>query len=173
MLEPDPSLGFLGNIFIFGGGPDSPNHDVGLSMNGGTLTGHGATCYVTETLDENGVPIGVYGVVKITGGNLDLQSPGDFWNQSVEGLNGITIWQDPAMPIAENDQAQLNGEGSFLISGTIYFPDPLKVHLSGNLGDTGNQILCGRAEIAGTANIHVNYDGRNEGNNPSQICIVQ
>jgi hypothetical protein len=69
--------------------------------------------------------------------------------------------------------AHLNGNGNFFVSGTIYCPDPIHMRLEGNLGDTGNQILCGTANILGTAEINVDYDGRNGGNNPSQIIIVQ
>ena len=115
---------------------------------------------------------------------MDLISPGDLTNQQieesggtadmslVEGINGITVWQDPAMPFGSNDYVQLNGGTSFTLSGTIYLPAPIHAALSGNLGDTGNQILCGSADISGGAKIHVNYDGRNEGFGPSRVCLV-
>ncbi|HCO96963.1 MAG TPA: hypothetical protein DIU00_23995 [Phycisphaerales bacterium] len=180
VLQPNPALGFLGNIFIFGGGPGPNNSTVGLSVSNGSLTGHGVTIYVTETLDPTGQPIGEIGQIKITGGTVDIDSPGDWQNQEngsfnpalVEGINGIAVWQDPAMPFGNNDDVQLNGTGDFHLSGAIYLPSPIHADLAGNLGDTGNQILCGSADIAGGANIHVNYDGRNEGNSPTMSCIV-
>jgi hypothetical protein len=160
-----------GTIFIFGGGTDKNNSNIGLYMTGGTLTGHGVTCYVTQNFSS-----GVYGLARITGGDVDLDSPGDWQNEQsgefdlslVSGLNGIAVWQDSTNP----NEAHLNGEGNFSISGTIYFPDPIHLRLEGNLGDTGNQILCGSAEIHGTAVISVNYDNRNQGE-ASSVCLVK
>jgi Flp pilus assembly protein TadG len=180
-LQPDPALGFLGNVFIFGGGQNPSNNNIGLYMTGGNLIAPGATCYVTQTFDSTGSPLPtpVDGLIEITGGHLDIDSPGDWYNQQhppadmslVEGLNGIAIWQDPDMPSTPN--VHLRGNGDFHISGTIYLPDPVHMILEGDLGDTGNQILCGSALIRGTAALHVNYDGRNEGNSPTQVCLVQ
>jgi hypothetical protein len=171
-------------LFIFGGGQNLGNNNIGLYMTGGTLTGPGVTCYVTETFDNNGLPLGVAGVTKITGGLIDLDSPGDWTNQQtilgggtadmslVEGINGIAIWQDPAMSVP-SPEAHLNGNGNFSISGAIYFPDPIHMRLEGDLGDTGNQVLCGTASILGTAEISVNYDGRNYGNSTVRCCLVR
>ena len=178
LQPPDPALGFLDNVFIFGGGQGPGNNNIGLYMTGGSLIAPGVTCYVTETFDSTGSPLGVNGLIEVTGGHLYLDSPGDWYNQQhppadmslVEGLNGISIWQDPDMPGTPN--VHLRGNGNFHISGTIYLPDPVHMTLEGDLGDTGNQILCGSALIRGTAALHVNYDGRNEGNAPSRVCIV-
>jgi hypothetical protein len=170
-------------LFIFGGG-QNPGNNIGLYMTGGTLTGHSVTCYVTETFDNNGLPLGVAGVTKITGGVIEVDSPGDWTNQQtilgggtadislVEGINGIAIWQDPAMSVPR-PEAHLNGNGNFSISGTIYLPDPIHLRLEGDLGDTGNQVLCGTASILGTAEINVNYDGRNYGNSTVRCCLVR
>jgi hypothetical protein len=173
-LAPSASSGG-DTFFIWGGGAGGT--DVGLYMSAGSLTGKGVTCYVTQNF-ATGVP----GVLRITGGHLELESPGDYTNRLneenggsfnlalVEGLNGIAIWQDPSMtPLPE---AHLNGNGNFFIGGTIYCPAPIHMRLEGDLGDTGNQILCGSANILGTAEITVDYDGRNAGNAPSSICIV-
>jgi hypothetical protein len=171
----------MGKIFIFGGGTKKNNSSVGLSVSGsGSLAGHGVTCYVTEYLDSNYQSTGGIGQIKITGGLVDIESPGDYQNQLnnsfnpalVEGINGIAIWQDPAMPFANNDAVQLNGTGNFNLNGTIYLPTPIHADLAGDLGDTGNQILVGSMDIAGGAIIHVDYDGRNQGNSSSSICIV-
>jgi hypothetical protein len=158
-------------FFILGGGTGGT--DVGLYMSGGNLTGNGVTCYVTQNFDT-----GVPGVLRITGGSLDLDSPGDWQNQNsstidmslVDGLNGIAVWQDPTMP--DLPDAHLNGNGDFFISGTIYCPDPVHMRLEGDLGDTGNQVLCGTANILGTAEMNVNYDGRNYGNTTARSCLV-
>jgi len=159
-------------FFIFGGGEGGT--DVGIYMSGGSLTGNGVTCFVTQNFDT-----GVPGVLRVTGGSLDLDSPGDWTNQNsstidmslVEGLNGIAVWQDPAMP--DLPDAHLNGNGDFSISGTIYCPDPIHMRLEGDLGDTGNQILCGTASILGTAEIRVNYDGRNHGQSSRRSILVK
>ncbi|UCD28172.1 MAG: hypothetical protein JSV03_13920, partial [Planctomycetota bacterium] len=171
-----------GTFFIFGGGSGAGGTDAGIVMNAGSLTGYGVTCYATQNFDT-----GVPGVIRITGGHLDIDSPGDRTNQEnypnidmslVEGLNGISIWQDPAAVYPDGPKAglppdaHLNGNGQFYISGTIYLPDPIHMRLEGDLGDTGNQILCGTANIRGTAALHVNYDGRNRGNSPSRVCLV-
>ena len=68
--------------------------------------------------------------------------------------------------------AHLNGNGDFSISGTIYCPDPIHMRLEGDLGDTGNQVLCGTASILGTAEVNINYDGRNYGNTTARSCLV-
>jgi hypothetical protein len=161
-----------GTFFIFGGGTGGTN--VGLYVaTGASLTGKGVTCFVTQNFDT-----GVPGVLRVTGGAINIDSPGDWTNDQngffdlllVEGLNGIAIWQDPAMtPLPE---AHLNGNGDFGISGTIYCPDPIHLRLEGNLGDTGNQVLCGTLEVAGRANISIDYDGRNGGNSESHVCLV-
>ena len=88
----------------------------------------------------------------------------------VEGLNGIAIWQDPTM--APLPDAHLNGNGNFNVKGTIYFPDPIHCRLEGDLGDTGNQVLCGTAKIMGTAEVNIDYDGRNGGDSTARSCLV-
>jgi hypothetical protein len=113
-----------GTFFIWGGDEGAGGTDVGLVMNAGSLTGYGVTCYVTQNFDS-----GAPGVLKITGGYLDIDSPGDRTNQEngyftpslVEGLNGISIWQDPAALDPSTGlppEAHLNGNGDFYISGT-------------------------------------------------------
>lgn len=181
-LVPTSTSG-LGTIFIFGGGTGVPGSlGTGLTMTAGSLIGHGVTCYVTQNFST-----GVCGVVKITGGYLDLESPGDWQNQQaeqaggesdlslVQGLNGIAIWQDPTMVDSKGDtpEAHLNGNGNFFISGTLYFPDPIHMRLEGNLGEAGNQILCGSAKVEGRATITVNYDRRNEPGLFSRCCLVR
>ncbi len=167
-----------GTFFIWGGGDGSGGGSVGIVMNAGSLTGNGVTCYVTQNFDT-----GVPGELNITGGYLDIDSPGDWTNQEagttdmslVEGLNGIAIWQDPTAldpATGEPPEAHLNGNGDFHISGTIYLPDPIHMRLEGDLGDTGNQILCGTLNIRGTAALHVNYDGRNYGITNARVCLV-
>ncbi|MHC4227218.1 MAG: pilus assembly protein TadG-related protein [Planctomycetota bacterium] len=183
-LDPGSGTTRADKLFLFGGGTKPGNNNVGLYMTGGTLTGHGVTCYVTETFDNNGLPLGVAGVTKVTGGAVDLDSPGDWTNQQaellglpvdmslVEGINGIAMWQDPAMSVP-SPEAHLNGNGDFMLSGTIYFPNPIHLRLEGDLGDTGNQVLCGTASILGTAEISVNYDGRNYGISTAVSYLVR
>jgi hypothetical protein len=181
ILQPTSASG-AGTIFIFGGGTNKNNSNVGLYMTAGTLIGHGVTCYVTYNFATH-----VYGLTRLTGGAVDLLSPGDWQNKLniengdqfdvslVNGLNGIAIWQDPTMIDPKTGlppDVHLNGNADFFISGTLYFPDPIHVVLEGNLGQAGNQILCGSADILGKAVINVNYDTRNQGFS-SKVCLVK
>jgi hypothetical protein len=179
-LLPNSDSG-LGTIFVFGGCSGKPKS--GLVMNSGSLTGHGVTCYVTQNFSN-----GEYGEITITGGKLDLVSPGDWTNQQhgyqpdepiyqslVQGLNGIAVWQDPTMVDKKGNtpDVHLNGNGEFLISGTLYFPNPIHARLEGDLGQAGNQIICGSADVFGGAEIHVSYDGRNGGSYKRASILVQ
>lgn len=187
LAEPAAGATTAEKLFMFGGGTDPTSRNVGLYMTDGVLTGHGVTCYVTQTYDNTGTALGVCGRLRITGGTVDLDSPGDWQNQQngtfelslVEGLNGIAIWQDPTMidPYSHSNPAgppevHLNGNGNFSITGTIYLPDPIHLQLNGDLGDTGNQVLCGSAEISGTATVNIDYDGRNSGDSTTRSCLV-
>jgi Flp pilus assembly protein TadG len=171
----------IGTIFVFGGGTGQPHSlGSGITMTGGSFTGHGVTCYVTYSSTD------VCGTVDITGGALDLYSPGDWENEinppateeiylsRVRGRNGVAIWQDPLMVDSKGDapDGHLRGNGDFSIKGTVYFPDPIHIRLEGDLGNTGNQILCGSAKIEGTAVITVDYDKRNQGE-ASSVCLVK
>ena len=141
-------------IYIFGGGrPSDPA--CGMYVNGGNLIGFGVTCYVTKSYGFGET----WGVTRLMGnGTVRLVSPGDnAIPQDLDGLSGIAVWQDPANP----NFAHLNGGGNFGIDGVLYFPDPIHVKLEGDLGQAGNQILCGSAEILGKAVISVDYDNRN------------
>jgi hypothetical protein len=179
-LLPNSDSG-LGTIFVFGG--CSGRSKSGLVMNSGSLTGHGVTCYVTQNFSN-----GEYGEITITGGKLDLVSPGDWTNQQhgyqpdeqiyqslVQGLNGIAVWQDPTMVDKKGNtpDVHLNGNGDFLISGTLYFPNPIHARLEGDLGQAGNQIICGSADVFGGAEIRVSYDGRNGGSYKRSAILVQ
>lgn len=176
-LAPTSNSG-LGTIFVFGGTGGSPR--AGLVMNGGNLTGEGVTCYVTKNITT-----GQYGEITVTGGALNLWSPGDWTNkvnntsnvELVNGLNGIAVWQDPMMVYQQGNkdihpEVHLNGNGEFYISGTLYFPDPIHARLEGDLGQAGNQIICGSADLLGGAIITVNYDTRNMGAT-SAVCLCK
>jgi hypothetical protein len=164
-------------IYIFGGAGGSPGSPSGLYVNGGNLIGEGVTCYVTKSYNYGNQ----WGVTRLMGnGTILLRSPGDQLryegdaDADVDGLEGIAVWEDPTNPTYNpaKDYAHLNGGGGLSISGTIYFPNPLHVRLEGNLGECGNQILCGRAAILGKAVINVNYDNRNQGE-ASNVCLVR
>jgi len=185
---PGPGLASADNIFIFGGGTDKNNSDVGLYMTGGTLIGKGVTCYVTQTFPEP-ADGPVCGLIRLNGGEVNLWSPGDWANKEdgltpddpiyqerVNGLNGITIWQDPTMIVPKTGlppEAHLNGNSEFIISGTLYFPDTIHVTIEGNLGEAGNQILCGSMDVLGKAVISMNYDGRNQPGLSNRCCLVK
>ncbi len=172
-LDPDAG-GYSGPpIYIFGGG-EVGDPDCGLYVNGGNLIGEGVTCYVTKSygLDE---AVQRYGVTRLMGtGTIELLSPGDqlradgVVDADVDGLEGIAIWQD-----TENDNfIHLNGGGDLNVSGTLYFPTQHTI-LEGNLGQAGNQILCGSAEITGKATITVDYDNRNMGQSTRIAVLVE
>ena len=118
-----------------------------------------------------------------------MWSPGDWANKEdgllpsdpiyqerVNGLNGITIWQDPTMidqGTGLPPEAHFNGNADFIISGTLYFPDSIHVTIEGDLGEAGNQILCGSMDVLGTAEISMNYDGRNQPGLSNRSCLVK
>lgn len=152
------STGTLVNLnpgtYILGGG--HLNQDSGLIVNGGTLIGHGVLIYLTKDYTHTD---GRWAQLDIEGNVItDITPPGDYMNpRQVDGLPGISIWQDRAN--TENT-ATLNGQTGITISGTLYFPNN-HIYLAGNPGKTGNQILCGSLEVFGRAQILVEYDGRN------------
>lgn len=174
-LDPTADPSYSGPpIYIFGGAGGS---NSGLYVNGGNLIGEGVTCYVTQSYNYGDQ----WGVTRLMGnGTILLRSPGDQLryegeaNADVDGIEGVALWEDPAHPDydPDKDYAHLNGGGGLEISGTIYFPDPLHVKLEGNLGQAGNQILCGTMEVHGTATINVNYDNRNMGE-ASRVCLAK
>jgi len=172
-LDPDAD-GYTGRpIYIFGGGV-AGDPDCGLYVNGGNLIGHGVTCYVTKSY---GLPVADQrdGVIRLMGtGTIELLSPGDqlradgVLDADVNGLEGIALWQD-----TQNlNFVHLNGGGDLNISGTLYFPTQHTV-LEGNLGQAGNQILCGSAEVTGKATITVDYDQRNQGESSVTSLLVE
>ena len=133
-----------------------PNKDSGLIVNGGTLIGHGVLLYLTKDYEH---PDGRWAQLDVEGNVItEITPPGDYMNpRQVNGLPGISIWQDRANT---DNIASLNGQTGINISGTLYFPNN-HVYLAGNPGKTGNQILCGSVEVFGRAQILVEYDGRN------------
>lgn len=169
-LDPGADPSYTGPpIYIFGG---AGSNDSGLYVNGGNLIGEGVTCYVTKSYNYGDV----YGVTRLMGsGTIRLRSPGDQLRYEgdatadVDGLEGIAVWQDSENP----NFAHLNGGGVLEVSGALYFPDPIHVRLEGNLGQAGNQILCGSAEVTGKATITVDYDGRNAGEPTFRSMLVK
>jgi hypothetical protein len=151
--------------YIIGGGNPSGNQVNGLVVTGGTLIAHGVLIYLTKDyIDANGK----WAQLDIAGNVVtDITPPGDLPENyindkpAINGLPGISIWQDRANT---QNTATLNGETGLSISGTLYFPNN-HVYLAGNPGKTGNQILAGSVEVFGRAQILVEYDGRNN------ICI--
>jgi len=148
--------------YILGGGNLPGNTMNGLILNGGTFIGHGVLLYLTKDYVH---PNGKWAQLDIEGNVItDIFPPGDLpenyvnGKPSINGLPGISIWQD-----RENteNRAELNGETGITISGTLYFPNN-HCYLAGNPGKTGNQILCGSVEVFGKAQILVEYDGRND-----------
>jgi len=116
------------------------------------------------------------------GSAIDLWSPGDWQNHIngtedlslVEGLNGVAVWQDPNMRYQnEAVEVHLNGTPGGGVHGTLYFPDPIHVFLNGDLGQMGNQILCGSATVEGNATISVDFDGRNAGVSSNASNLVR
>lgn len=168
-LAPTSASG-AGTLFVFGG--------AGLQVKG-NLIGHGATCYVTKNWSTGAIGATDWAA----GAVLDLWSPGDWANKDAEipnealwqGLNGVAVWQDPTMVDKKGvpPVVKLNGSPSGGVHGTLYFPDPIHVELNGKLGQLGNQILCGSAEINGTATISVDYDGRNAGEPTFRSMLVK
>jgi Putative Flp pilus-assembly TadE/G-like len=155
--------------YILGGGTGTQSK--GLIQTGGTLTGHGVLIYLTKDYAD---AAGNWAQLDI-GGNVvtDITPPGDLpanyenGKPVVNGLLGVSIWQDRANT---DEIASLHGGAGMMISGTLYFPDN-HVYLAGVPGKAGNQILCGSAEVHGTAEIVVEYDGRNNQHKGRSILV--
>jgi hypothetical protein len=140
------------------GGGDLPGNQIGgLIQTGGTLIGQGVLIYLTKDYVNAG---GKWARFNISGNVVtDVTPPGDEVSPKIiNGLEGISIWQD--RDNTEN-QVSLHGGAGMMISGTLYFPNN-HLYLSGVPGKAGNQIICGSVEVFGTAEILVNYDGRND-----------
>jgi len=152
--------------YLIGGGNPPGNTVNGLVVNGGELEARGVLIYLTKDYGYTDDPTddGKWAKLDI-GGNVvtNITPPGDLpenyvnGKPVVNGLPGISIWQDRANTA---NTASLHGEGDMRISGTLYFPEN-HVYLAGNPGKAGNQILCGSIEVFGRAQVLVNYDGRN------------
>ena len=157
--------------YIIGGG--SLTQDSGLIVNGGTLIAHGVLIYLTKDYGSDLIigtsDDGNWAQLDIEGNVItDITPPGDEMDpKQINGLLGVSIWQDRAN--TENI-ATINGQSGITISGTLYFPNN-HVYLAGNPGKTGNQILCGSAEVFGTAQILVEYDGRNNQNRGVSVLV--
>lgn len=157
-------------VYAVGGGHSSSSKQFeGLIATGGSLTGHGVTIYLTKDFVHAG---GKYAQLNV-GGNLiaDLRPPGDYMvgpdgKPIKDGVEGITLWQDPL----DTNLAELSGGSGLMISGTLYFPKN-RVHLSGNPGKAGNQILCGSLSVDGNAEVVVNYDGRNDSSSRTAVLV--
>jgi hypothetical protein len=67
----------------------------------------------------------------------------------------ISIFQD-----RENqNEAYIKGTGLLDLDGTLYFPRCL-VNIRGEGDGFGNQLITWRADVRGTGDILINYDGR-------------
>jgi Putative Flp pilus-assembly TadE/G-like len=151
--------------YILGGGTGTQSK--GLVQTGGTLTGHGVLIYLTK--DYVDAAAGNWAQLDI-GGNVitDITPPGDEVTPKIkDGLPGVSVWQDRANT---DETASLHGGAGMMISGTLYFPNN-HVYLAGVPGKAGNQILCGSVEVHGTAEIVVDYDGRNNQHKGRSILV--
>lgn len=155
--------------YIIGGGNE--NKDSGLIINGGNLIGHGVLLYLTKDYIHTD---GRWAQLDLGGnGVIDIFPPGDLpenyvnGKRVIDGLLGVSIWQDRA---DTENTSYLRGGGDMMISGTLYFPNN-PVNLAGQPGKAGNQILCWTAQVAGTAPIVVEYDGRNNLHNGFPVLV--
>ena len=168
-------------IYALGGG-DKPSNPTGLVVSGSPkFTARGVMFYITKSTPDMG---GVYAKVDLSGTpNLLVTAPAlnakppdppasaypawmDWVYAGDEGKEGISIFQDRTTPhITESDiakyEARIIGTSNFDLQGTLYFPQT-PVQLGGGGYQAGSQLIAWSVRVHGsTAEITINYDGRN------------
>lgn len=158
-------------IYILGG--YSSGQKSGLYINGGNLD---ASALTTGGGDPNQGGVMFYitddGVVDIGGVGYVCADPMSEERSAALGVpcyEGITIFVDRDSP----NPSIIRGTSNLDLNGTLYFPQFIDHDYSGNgqqryaleldgTGDGfGNQVIADSVYIPGTADVTINYDGRN------------
>ncbi len=169
------------SVFALGGGADGKS---GLCLNGASLIGNGVMIYIPSkaTIDQTAYKSVKEGKVEILGnGYIEISPPGDYFYAAddprrINGLPGISMWQDrgpagdPPLGPFNRRMATLGGTANYNLSGTLYFGyNPVTV--SGNISKSGNQLLAGALDVAGSISLGVAYDGRNQETSTSSLLV--
>jgi hypothetical protein len=149
---------FQPGIYVLDG--NSKGEKAGLVVSGSpALCAKGVMFYI---IGDGVVDLGGSGALRITPpkagdeGFCDptFEYPSDF---DFENYEDISIFQD-----RENtNKARIRGTNLMDLDGTLYFPGN-HVDLTGTGAGFGNQLIAWSAEVSGTGNIVIEYDGRNK-----------
>ncbi len=132
------NLSLLPGIYVVSGN--------GLDINGGTFYADGVMLFITG--DNARVSLRGNTQVHLT----PYQSEGS-------PFNGISIFRDYQKPgDAALPDSTINGNSSFVIDGTLYFPNA-HLELSGSNVTVGNRIIVRTIGIGGNSNITINRQG--------------
>ncbi|MBM4027167.1 MAG: hypothetical protein FJ280_17440 [Planctomycetes bacterium] len=147
---------FSPGIYVLGHQKTKQGSKLGLEINGGNVTAHGAMFYIAG------------GEVSLTGGAIDMLPPGADGtvppaDQEQAKLwayyKDVTIFQSRDNP---DNPATVKGNANFNIGGILYFPKN-HVSLSGTSANPfrpGDQLICNTMEISGTGSLEIQYKGR-------------
>lgn len=149
---------FQPGIYILGG--RSTGEKSGLVVGGDAVfCAKGVMVYITG---DGVVDLSGSGILRITPpewGSVDFCDPSFTYppNLDFETYEGVSIFQDRA----NTNDARIVGTNMMDLEGTLYFPNN-HVDLTGTGAGFGNQLICWSAEVSGTGQILINYDGRHK-----------
>ena len=168
------SLTMQPGVYILGGNPSNSAGATGLSMSGGSsLCARGVMIFIK----------GPHGVLDLEGSGACIITPMDYSQTGSYFCNASYSYPSP-LPNSQYQglavfqardnlaQSKVVGGSGFDLRGTYYFPsNQLKV--SGNAFNQGVQLIADTLWLTGTANISINYDGRNPSNASSRVFLVE
>lgn len=147
---------FEPGIYVLGG--RSTGQKSGLVVGGSTtFCAKGVMFYITG---DGVVDLAGTGELRITPpefAKADFCDPSFTYPPSLDfsTYEGVSIFQDRA----NTNDARIVGTNTMDLDGTLYFPNN-HVDLTGTGDGFGNQLICWSAEVSGTGQILINYDGR-------------
>jgi hypothetical protein len=138
---------------------------TGFDFNGGSLTG------IDVFLVING------GDVKVNGsGDVTLRRPDSLKDAAGVEWGGMLIY----MPYSNQGGIDLSGGSSTSYAGTILAPGPRssskpKCTISGNAGSIGMNanIICNTLEVTGTAEVKINFNPKQNWQQPPRVSLSQ
>lgn len=161
-------------VYILGGSPSPSQGATGLSMSGGSsLCAKGVMLFIK----------GPYGVLDLEGtGNCSIQ-PIDLSQGSSYFCSAAFLYPTPApdssyqglavFQARDNTNAStVNGSSGFDLRGTYYYP-AAQLNVSGTAFNHGVQLIADTLWLHGTANVTINYDGRNQGVASNSVFLVE
>ena len=150
-------------IFALGG--NSKGTQSGLFINGGSMDASaGVMFYITGD-----------GVVNISGGTEVIVNP--MTEEQCEAVGAIPAYEDISIFVdrTSTNTSIISGNAGLDLVGTLYFPQKIDhepdyigngqqnyaLELHGTGDGFGNQVIADSVYIPGTADVTINYDGRN------------